>query len=198
MTTKPKPLEPPRERWFPLRTPRLLLREFRDEDFSDLHAYGQDVEVARYMEWGPNSPKDTRKFLDDRLEDQKTWPRLGVSLAVELVAEARVIGAVRLELGDPANRAGDLGYTFHRPYWRQGFASEAAGALVVAAFETLGLRRLWASCDARNLGSRGVLEKLGLRREGELRQNVWGRDGWRDTLLYGLLADEWFARRSGA
>jgi [ribosomal protein S5]-alanine N-acetyltransferase len=194
MTTPPEPLEPPQTRWFPLVTPRLTLREFGDQDLDDIHAYGCDPEVVRYMDWGPNTPELTRKFLDDRLAEQRVWPRLAVNLALESAAEARVIGAVRLEVSDPANRAAEIGYTLHRAWWGLGLASEAAQALARVGFGVLGLHRLWATCDARNTGSQRVLEKLGMRSEGELRRNAWMRDRWRDTRVYAVLAEEWAGR----
>jgi len=198
MTTPPDPIQPPLERWFPLLTPRLILREFHEDDLDDIQAYAEDPEVVRYMDWGPNTPAMTRQFLDLRLDDQRTWPRLAFSLAVEVRAEARMIGAVRLDVSDPANRGADLGYSFHRDYWRRGIASESARALARVAFERLGLHRLWATCDVRNTGSAGVLEKLGMRREATLRQHLWVRDGWRDSHLYAILADEWAARDNRA
>jgi RimJ/RimL family protein N-acetyltransferase len=191
MPVPPEPFTPPAGPWFPLATERLLLREFRGEDFDDIQAYGSDPEMVRYMDWGPNTPEMTRQFLDLRLAEQQEWPRLGYSLAVEWSGEGRVIGAVRLEVKDPANRTADLGYGFHRDFWGRGVASEAAGALVRVAFDRLGLHRVWATCDARNLASQRVLEKLGMRREGVMRANAWSRDRWRDTLLYAVLADEW-------
>ncbi|WP_374576033.1 GNAT family N-acetyltransferase [Phenylobacterium sp.] len=181
----------PPDPWFPLRTERLLLRDFRAEDYDDVHAYAVDPEVIRYMEWGPNTPEVTRKVLDGWLEAAKVWPRPGVSLAVELVETGAVIGSIRLEIKEPDNFAADIGYSFHRPYWRQGHATEAARAVVGAAFGALGLHRVWAICDVRNRGSWGVMEKLGMRREGLLRQNHMGRDGWRDTCVYAVLAEEW-------
>jgi ribosomal-protein-alanine N-acetyltransferase len=196
MTTPPEPIKPPQERWFPLVTPRLVLREFREDDLHDIHAYGSDPEVVRYMEWGPNTPEATRKFLGDKLAEQATWPTLNVGLAVEFRAEARVIGAVHLEVSDPANQAGDIGYCLHRDYWRRGVASEAASALAGVGFERLGLHRLWATCDVRNAGSAGVMMKLGMRREATMRQNQWAKDGWRDTHLYAMLAEEWVARQA--
>jgi len=198
MTTPPEPIQPPDERWFPILTRRLVLREFREQDLDDIHAYGSDPEVVRYMDWGPNTPAITRKFLDESITEQATWPRLKVSLAVELRAEARLIGALHLGISDPANQSGDLGYCLHRDYWRRGVATEAAAALVRAGFETLGLHRLWATCDTRNVGSAGVLEKVGMRREATMRQDRWARDGWRDSYLYALLADEWAARANGS
>jgi len=199
MTSPPDPIQPPPERWFPLFTPRLILREFRDDDLDDVQAYAQDPEVARYMDWGPNTPAQTRQFLGLRLKEQETWPRLAFSLAAQTRADRRMIGAVRLDVSDPANHSGDMGYTFHREAWGQGFASEAARALAQVGFERLGLHRLWATCDVRNAGSAAVLEKIGMRREGMLRQHLWVRDGWRDSYLYAVLAYEWrAAQETGA
>lgn len=185
----------PEKPWFPLRTPRLLLREAREDDFDDIHAYAIDPEVVRYMDWGPNTPEVTREVLDRWLVEQQTWPRGHVNLVVELVDTARVIGSVRLSLQDEGNA--DLGYSYHSAYWRQGYGYEAAEAMVRVAFDTLGLHRVWATCDVRNRGSFGIMEKLGMRREGTLKKNQLVRDGWRDTHLYALLDEEWAARRPG-
>lgn len=181
----------PAEPWFPLRTERLVLREFRADDFDDVHAYATDPEVVRYMEWGPNTPQVTRDVLDRWLAEGETWPRAGANLAVELAETGRVIGSIRLEVSAPQDRTADFGYCFHRPYWRRGLATEAARAVVDAGFRHLGLHRIWATCDVRNVGSWGVMEKLGMRREGTLRQNRMARDGWRDSHVYAVLASEW-------
>ncbi|WP_312163043.1 GNAT family protein [Phenylobacterium sp.] len=186
MTKDPKP-------WFPIRTERLLLREFRDSDLGDVHVYATDEQTVRYMDWGPNTPEETRKFLDDRLAEQQAWPRNDISLAVELAEADKVIGAIRIGLG-PHDDA-DFGYSYGSPYWRRGFGYEAARALVATAFEVIGLHRVWATCDTRNRGSFAIMEKLGMRREGTLREHLPARGGgWRDTHIYGLLADEWAAR----
>lgn len=183
----------PEKPWFPLRTARLLLREVREADFGDIHAYAIDPEVVRYMDWGPNTPEVTREVMGRWFAEQQTWPRGHVNLVVELVEEARVIGSVRLSLQDEGNA--DFGYSYSSAYWRKGYGYEAAEAVVRVAFETLGLHRVWATCDVRNRGSFGIMEKLGMRREGTLRKNQLVRDGWRDTHVYALLDEEWAARR---
>lgn len=183
----------PEKPWFPLRTARLLLREAREEDFDDVHAYAIDPEVVRYMDWGPNTPEVTREVLDRWFAEQQIWPRGHVNLIVELVAEARAIGTIRLSL--QGEGAADLGYSYNSAYWRNGYGYEAAEAIVRVAFETLKLHRVWATCDVRNRGSFGIMEKLGMRREGTLRKNQLVRDGWRDTHVYALLDEEWAARR---
>lgn len=58
-------------RWFPIETPRLLLREFRAEDELDIHEYASDPEVVRLLIWGPNTRELTRAFLAKTLEEQR-------------------------------------------------------------------------------------------------------------------------------
>ena len=179
------------DRWFPITTARLCLREFRATDEADIHAYASDPEVVRYASWGPNTPEETRAVLDTWLAEQRRWPRSSVTLAIELVEEQRLVGGIRLEERDAVHRAADFGYTLDRAYWNRGIATEAARGLLDTAFRTLGYHRVWATCDTRNHASRRVLEKLGLRREGELRQDTIRRGAWTDTYLYAILKDEW-------
>jgi [ribosomal protein S5]-alanine N-acetyltransferase len=182
MTDNPKP-------WFPIRAARLLLREFRETDFDDIHAYAAVPEVSRFMVWGPNSPQDTRDFLARALAQQADWPRDHVGLAIE--RDGVVIGSIRLDL--QGEETADLGYTLHRDHWRQGLATEAAAAMLEVAFGVLGLHRVWATCDVENTGSFGVMEKLGLRREAEFKQDKLIRGVWRDSYLYAILKDEWIS-----
>jgi ribosomal-protein-alanine N-acetyltransferase len=186
MTDTPEP-------WFPIRTERLRLREFTPEDFDDVHAYASDPEVARFMEWGPNTPEETEAYMARTLAAQEQWPRDGVNLAVEHIADARVIGSIRLEVTDRPNLTGDFGYSFARGYWRQGYATEATRAVVEVGFRTLGLHRVFAECDVDNHGSWGVMRKLGMRREAHVRQGKLVKGAWRDRYLYAILADEWIS-----
>ncbi|MGA0599939.1 GNAT family N-acetyltransferase [Caulobacter sp. KR2-114] len=183
-------------RWLPLETERLILRDVREDDFDDVHEYATDLEVVRYMNWGPNTPEITRQVLDGWLKDQRRWPRPVVNMAAHHKTDGRMIGAVRFAILDAESGTGDFGYSFNRAYWNQGLGAEAAGAVVRNAFETLGLRRMIATCDARNIGSWRVMEKLGMRREALFRQDAKAHDGWRDSYLYAILADEWAAARA--
>ena len=184
--------ELPERPWFPIRTKRLVLREFRADDYDGIHAYASDVETVRFMDWGPNTPEVSRERLDLMMREQSVWPRAEVNLAVEIVDQSQLIGAARLSLD--GNGGADLGYSYGSPYWRKGYGYEAALALTSAAFEVLDLHRIWATCDARNDGSIAILEKLGMRREGTLRKNLKARDGWRDTHIYAFLREEWLVR----
>jgi ribosomal-protein-alanine N-acetyltransferase len=185
MTDKPA-------RWFPLQTRRLLLRQFRDADLDDIHAYASMPEVSRFMAWGPNTPEDSRAFLDRARGQQSDWPRRHVGLAIE--RNGRVIGSIRLDLQNEEGTEADLGYTLAQDQWRQGVATEAATAVLDVAFGKLGLHRVWATCDIENTGSYAVMEKLGMRREAHFHQDKLIRGVWRDSFLYAILAQEWAAR----
>ena len=183
MTQDPQP-------WFPIRTERLLLRPFAQGDFDDVHAYATDDAVVRYMDWGPNTLEETQAALDRSFAVQNQWPRADINLAIQHVGDSKVIGSIRLSITNPATRTGDLGYSLASAYWRHGLGTEAAGAILRAGFEDLDLRRIWAECDTRNVGSWGIMQKLGMRREAHFRKDKPSRDGWRDSYLYAILADD--------
>jgi RimJ/RimL family protein N-acetyltransferase len=185
-------------RWFPIETPRLVLREFRPEDELDVHEYASDPEVVRLLIWGPNTRELTRAFLARTLEEQKEWPRKSVGLAIELKGEQRVIGSIGLRIKDELNHAADIGYVLARRYWGCGYMPEAAHAVVDAAFRRAGLHRVWATCDPRNRASYRVMEKIGMRREGHFRKDVFEKNEWRDSYLYAVLAEEWPATEAMA
>ena len=182
-------------RWFPIDTPRLYLREFHPTDEDDVHAYASDPDVVRLMIWGPNTPELTRAFLARTLAEQKEWPRNSVGLAIELKEERRVIGSIGLRIKDEPNRTADIGYVLARRYWGRGYMSEAARAILDAAFRRAGLHRVWATCDTRNGASYRVMEKIGMRREAHFLQNALEKNEWRDSYLYAILAEEWPATR---
>ncbi|MDO8901945.1 MAG: GNAT family protein [Phenylobacterium sp.] len=177
-----------------LETERLILRDFRLEDTEAVHAYAADPEVTQFMPWGPNSPEETAAFMARALEQQATWPRLDLGLAIELKSEAQVVGSIALHLRDIPNATVEMGYVLRRDLWGLGLVTEAGRAMIDMGFGVLGLHRIVASCDVRNIGSYRVMEKLGLRREGRLRKDRKIAAEWRDTYVYALLDEEWRPR----
>ena len=175
-----------------LRTPRLFLREFRPEDFDAVHGYGSDPEVVEFMPWGPNTEQDTRDFLNRTIESAATEPREEYVLGVVRRSDERLMGAVGLHLADADDHMAMLGYVYHREAWGRGYATEAARSVMAFGFEVLRLDRVWAGCDPDNHASARVLEKLGMSLEGHLRQDTRVRGRLRDSLIFGILADEYY------
>ena len=175
-----------------LETGRLLLRELVQEDWAAIHRYGSDPEVSRYMDWGPNTEADTDAFMAQALAVQRAEPRPNFQLAVVLKREDRLIGVCTLVFSDIPSREATLGYAYERAAWGQGYATEAARAMLAFGFGELGQHRIWATCAPANIGSKRVLEKIGMQREGYLRAHRWVKGRWRDSLLYAILEqDRW-------
>lgn len=183
------------DRWFPIETERLLLREYTLDDEAAIHEFASDPLVPRYDAWGPNTAQQTREHVLRHIEDQRIWPRDDVTLAAYVRAECKVIGSVRLWTVDVENRCAEIGYTFNRSYWNNGFATEAASALLGSAFAVLNVHRVVATCDTRNTGSWRVMEKIGMRREGHFVRDKFQKGEWRDTFFYALLAEDWTMMR---
>ncbi|MBN1171809.1 MAG: GNAT family N-acetyltransferase [Micromonosporaceae bacterium] len=172
-----------------IHTPRLLLRDCRIEDYASVHAFTSDPEVTRHTAWGPNTPEDTTAFLSAAIADARRRPRIRFSLAMVEIDADVLIGLIELRNICERTRRADLGYVLS-PAWRgRGYASEAATALLRFGFD-LGLRKIVATCDPCNTAAADVLERIGMTREGYLRDHVQVRGQWRDRLLYAALSTD--------
>ena len=172
-------------------TARLRLRSWELEDVDDVLAYAQDPEWSRFLRFLPQpyGRADAEQFLArQRALDRETHP------AWAMVLEGRVVGGINLRIS-LEHRLAELGYSLARAQWNRGYVTEAASAVVDAAFETYPeLNRVRAMADARNTASQRVMEKLGMSREGVLRQNRVERGEAIDEAWYGILRAEWESR----
>lgn len=174
-----------------LETERLILRDFVKEDWRRVLEYQSDPLYLRYYEWTERTPEAAQEFVGWFLEHQKQNPRIKFQLAVTLKSNSQLIGNCGIRMDHTNAFQADIGYELDPKYWNHGYATEAAHAIVDFGFHNFGLHRVWSWCVADNLGSAHVLEKLGMRREGHLRQNEYYRDRWWDTFMYAILVDEW-------
>jgi [ribosomal protein S5]-alanine N-acetyltransferase len=154
-----------------LTTERLILREFVEDDWPAVLAYQSDPLYLRYYHWTGRTEAEVREFLGMFLANQQQQPRIKFQLAVTLRAEERLIGGCGIRMKSIDSHEGNIGYEFAPAYWGQGYATEAARAIVAFGFNELRVHRIWAHCIAENVGSARVLEKLGMQREGRLREN---------------------------
>jgi ribosomal-protein-alanine N-acetyltransferase len=172
-----------------INTKRLKLRNITQKDFQAVHEYASDPETVKYMPFGPNTEEETQEFINRNLKQQQEQPRTDYGFGIILKHEDRLIGACGMH-GVTENQA-SIGYILNRRYWSHGYATETVKALVDYLFSELGVHRVYASCDPRNHASIRVLEKVGMRLEGKLRENVIIRGEYRDSLIFGILVNEW-------
>ena len=174
-----------------LESERLILREFALEDWPAVNAYTSDPTVVQYMPFGPTSEEQTREHLSPCLATAAEQPRRIYDMAVMVRAEERLIGTATIALHPHERRHAAFSYLIHQAYWGNGYATEAMRTLIDFGFTVLGLHRLEDTCDTRNLASARVMEKLGMRREGHLRETIWKDGHWYDEYIYAVLAQEW-------
>jgi len=179
-------------------TQRLVLREFREEDRPSVHAYSSDPEVVKHLLWGPNTEEETQGFIAGAMKARDETPRRRYDFAVTLKETGELVGGARLVIASAENREAWIGYCFHPGAWGKGFATEVSQALLALGFDRLDLHRIVGTCDPRNLGSARVLEKIGMTREGCLRQHKRARGRWRDSLVCAILDHEWQTRFADA
>jgi RimJ/RimL family protein N-acetyltransferase len=167
-------------------TERLRLRPYDLSDVPELARLIGTREVAENLLRVPHpyTEQDARTFILSVRESGEA------RFAIALAEEQNLIGGIGLRIHVQHPRA-ELGYWLGTPYWGRGYATEASRAVVHYGFETLGLRRIYASAFRENIASAKVLQKLGMQHEGCLREHVlkWGR--FIDLEIYGILRSQW-------
>ena len=170
-----------------LKTERLVLRPFEETDAEGLHAYLGDAEVVRYEPYGVMTMEECRLEAARRASDEAFW--------AVCLADGTLIGNLYLSGADEFGTR-EIGYVFARACWHKGYATEAARRLMAYAFERLATRRIIALCDTRNAASFALMERLGMRREGEFKKNdgfktdAHGNTIWTDSYQYAILKEE--------
>jgi RimJ/RimL family protein N-acetyltransferase len=154
-----------RDRRIILQTPRLVLRQFTDDDVDNLFNLNSDPAVMRYLTGGRPTPREEIRDqimpvhlgLYGRLDRLGTW-------AAESADTGEFLGWFHFRPGHGSDDITDieLGYRLRRSAWNKGYATEGSRALVSRGFTDLGVGRVFAHTMAVNTGSRHVLEKCGL------------------------------------
>ncbi len=106
-------------------------------------------------------------------------------------ASDQVIGSCLLFRYEPGSARAELGYVLGRNYWGRGLMREALVAVLSCAFGPYRLRRIEAEVDPLNQASSRLLASLGFTREGQLRKRWVDKGAAHDTVIYGLLDEEW-------
>ncbi|WP_242497348.1 GNAT family N-acetyltransferase [Nocardioides oleivorans] len=177
----------------PLDTSRLVLRPHRMSDLDDLARFHGDPDVVRYVPW----PVRDRAATEETLRVKLTQTELvahgqWLVLAVEVRDTGRVVGEVLLKWASEAQ--GEIGFALARDGQGQGYAAEAATAMLRLGFDELGFHRITAVCIAENDASARLLGRLGFRQEARLVDNVHFKGAWATQLVFAMLEDEWRSR----
>ena len=171
----------------PIQTARLVLRPITPDDWPAIHTYMSDPTVTRWLPDGRLDEAQAQAFA------QKHSGRYARALAVVKRRSGELVG--HMDFHPWFGRAThEIGWAIAASRQGQGYATEAAQALLAYAFGPLACHRMVATCQPENTASWRVMEKLGMRREAHFRQGLYRDTGeWWDEYFYALLADEYFA-----
>jgi RimJ/RimL family protein N-acetyltransferase len=180
---------------WPMRLDGLLFREAVESDIEVLQSFRNDPEVNHFM---------VRTYVDPA-DFRREWlavPSSPTDYSCVVDRNGHVVAMGFLDIvdgpgqpGRPTGTDGVMGYVVDPRVAGQGIGTTTARALLHAAFDRLGLRRVTAAANADNIPSVTVLERAGMRRERHSRKALWHRElGWLDEVEYALLDEEWTAR----
>jgi ribosomal-protein-alanine N-acetyltransferase len=169
-----------------LTTSRLCLRPFRPTDAHEVQKLAGDTRIADTTTTIPHPYPDGAAEAWISRHQPSFEARESVVYAMTLLSDGKLVGTVSLINVSLADARAELGYWVAAEYWRRGFCSEAAEALIQFAAESWGITRIVARCLARNPASAGVMEKVGMSYEGRLPLDTRKSGRFEDLLLYGL------------
>ncbi|MCF1631381.1 GNAT family N-acetyltransferase [Tetragenococcus koreensis] len=173
-----------------LSTNRTLLRPFQPSDFSDTFAFYQREDVCQFLLHGPWTDENAMQMFEEKVQKNNFSTNNALQLAVEF--EQQVIGDISIFPTDMPVSV-EIGYVFHPAYAGQGFALETLQAVINYLFETQKIHRIQAVLDKRNVASEKLCQRIGMRKEGDFKKDFWNKGMWTNTLIYGLLREEFYS-----
>lgn len=173
-----------------LETPRLILRKVKKKDTRDLFEYCNDPVSSRYSDWQPHEDVTvTKQFIKGLLSavghgEYFMW-------CIELKENGKVIGSVSLTDIDRHYKIAELGYGIQKAYWGNGYATEAAEALLEYLFCTVGVQRVFVRIVTENLSSVRLAVRLNMECDGLLRKGVCIDGNSHDVYVYAITDEDY-------
>ncbi len=173
-----------------IETKRILLRKIKEQDAEAIFNLASHPEVIKHT-----AALELVKTKEDavaliNLMMERYEMDLPTRWAMVDKASNMVIGICGFVAYNSSFCRGEIGYALNYEYWGKGFATEAAQAVIQFGFEHMNLNRIEATVDPDNHGSVHVIEKVGMKFEGILRQHIWSKGAFRDRKMYALLKND--------
>jgi len=158
-----------------INTKRLILRKILPEDAEMVFKWMSDSEVCKFERWKPHdSVGYTRGYITQVFDGYKsnTLYQWGIQLDDTLIGSVSVVNV------DDYDQKAVLGYCLAREYWSNGYMTEAVKAVIDYMLFDIGLNRIEASHSINNVGSGRVLEKVGMKLEGQAKDYYYCNSGF--------------------
>lgn len=160
-----------------LETERLILRNYKPDDFEDIYAYFSNDEVAKYEDFYPMSEEEVKELIDE-------WKDKDSRMVVELKNQNTVIGSIGYFIDDDGDYSMD--FDFNPIYGKQGYATEAGKMLLSYLFSTLDAEKVFGDCDICNKNSWRLLERLGFKKISQMDNESYKDDADGNPILISI------------
>lgn len=180
-----------------LESKRLILRRFKISDAEDMfNSWAKSEKATKYLTWKPyTDANETKKTIERWLaqpeEKGNTW-----AIVYKDNGANRLVGSISTMNIFLNIKQLEVGYVISPDYWGKGLMTEALSLVISHIFDTSDFNRIEAICDINNIGSRRVMEKAGMIKEGLLRQASFSNQGIVDVYLYSALRQDYLAKNS--
>ena len=174
---------------------RLLLRSIQIEDADSIFLYRSNAVVNQYQGWIPKTIEDVHNFIINKVSTEINHPGTWFQFVIIEKEHSKIIGDIGVHFLSSDAFLVELGCTLSQEYQGKGYAFEAVKATINYLFDELGKHRIVVSIDSRNLPSIRLIERLGFRKKGLVKENSELNGEWVDDLVYAVLKDEWMAKK---
>lgn len=178
-----------------IKSDRLFLRPIQMDDADSIFMYRSNADVNQYQGWIPVTIEDVHHFIANKVSPEINQPGTWFQFAIIKKDDNELIGDIGIHFVVSDGFQVELGCTLNQKYHGKGYAFEALTATINYLFDELGKRRIIASIDSRNQASIRLIERLGFRKKGLIKENSELNSEWVDDLVYALLKDEWIINR---
>ena len=174
----------------PLETDRLVLRRTVKSDIDEFFFIQLNPNIRRYL--GTNRLGDdlekNRKYFDEEKYNELNYYRW----TIERKEDNKILGCIYLNIHDEKARTAGIDYWIREDAWGNGYTTEASRKILNFAFDTLNINRIESCGGKDNPGTYKVMEKIGLKYEGERKEGIFYYYGGLENLvLYGITKEEY-------
>ncbi len=177
-----------------LKTPRLTLRRFREDDVTYAHNnWFCDKETTKFLTWLPHATLDvSRAYIGSCIEEYKKDDFYLWTIVPDDLGQP--IGTIAVVKQLQAINSAHIGYCLGSKWWGKGYMTECLQAVIQYLFEEVGYNRIVSTHDVNNPKSGNVMKKCGMIEECTLRQATLNNQGIVDIVIYDLLREDYIKK----
>lgn len=177
-----------------LKSKRVVLKQLKHEDLEFIDKMSREPLVYYYEADEEPRKGETFEKYSKKIARMEQNPDKYLIFLIHILPEETPIGEVIVQLNWETMREWEIGYKVHPDYWGNGYATEAVELLMKYTFEQLNAHKIVGFCNANNVKSARLMERVGMQRDGLLREGRLWHYEWCDEYVYSILDREYRAK----